>query len=127
MTETKNIANWNTLFLLLGVEDADVQRIRQDNPGASLDQQEEIIKAWLNKGSASWAMLVGALRHKLMERGADANRIAKAYPSKDYNPEDFHYDPILYYDYICVSIIIDTSRVNCTTVYLYEDPSSPSS
>ena len=82
LTETKNIADWNILSLLLGVEDVDVQRIRQDNPGASLDQQKAIIMAWLNKGSASWAMLIGALRHSLINRGADAKRIAKAHPSK---------------------------------------------
>ena len=110
MTETQNIADWNILSLLLGVEDADVKCIRQDNPGASRVQQKEIIMAWLNKGSASWAMLVGALRHNLMKRDADANRIAKAHPSKDYSPEDFHYDLILY---INVSIIMGISRVNC--------------
>ena len=94
MTETQNITEWGILSLLLGVEEADVQRIRQGNPGESLVQQKAIIMAWLNKGSASWAMLVGALRNSLVKRGADANRIAKAYPSKDYNPEDFHYDPM---------------------------------
>ena len=82
LTETENIADWNILSLLLGVEDVDVQRIRQDNPGASLDQQKAIIMAWLNKGSASWAILVSALRDSLIKRGADANRIAKAHPSK---------------------------------------------
>ena len=96
MTETQNIADWNILSLLLGVEDADVQFIRQDNPGASPVQQKEIIMAWLNKGSASWAMLVGALRHDLIKREADANRITKAHPSKDYSPEDFHYDLIYF-------------------------------
>ena len=96
MTETQNIADWNILSLLLGVEDADVRRIRRDNPGASLVQQKEIIMAWLNKGSASWAMLVGALRNSLIKRDTDANRIAKAHPSKDYSPEDFHDNLILY-------------------------------
>ena len=59
-----------------------MQRIRQDNPGASLDQQREITMAWLNKGSASWAILVSALRDSLIKRGADANRMAKACLSK---------------------------------------------
>ena len=81
LRETKNIPDWDTLFFLLGVEDADMQRIKQDNPGASLKQQREVIRVWLNKGSATWAMLVGALRDSLIERGSDADRIAKAHPS----------------------------------------------
>ena len=84
LSETQNIADWSILSLLLGVEDADVQLIRRDNPGASCVQQKEIIMAWLNKGSASWAMLVGALRHNLMKRVTDASRIAKAHPSKGF-------------------------------------------
>ena len=101
LTETQNIADWNILSLLLGVEDADVQRIKQDNPGESLDQQNAIIKAWLNKGSASWAILVAALRDSLIKRGADANRIAKAHPSKSASLCIFH--SIMFRSYILYS------------------------
>ena len=67
-----------------------MKRIKQNNPGASLDQQREVIMVWLNKGSATWAMLVGALRSSLIDRGADANRIAKAHPSKSASLCMFH-------------------------------------
>ena len=82
LKETQNIADWGTLSLLLGIDNADVQRIRQNNPGASFNQQTAIIMAWLNKGKASWAALISALRSDLIGRGADANRIARAHPSK---------------------------------------------
>ena len=68
--------------MLLGVDDAAVKRIKKDNPGEALNQQKAIIMVWLNTGKASWAILVSALRHKLVGRAADGNRIAKAYPSK---------------------------------------------
>ena len=82
LDETHSIAKWSILSMLLGVDDAAVKRIRQDNPGEALDQQKAIIMAWLDTGKASWAILVSALRHKLVGRAADGNKIAKAHPSK---------------------------------------------
>ena len=103
MRETKNISDWDILFLLLGVEDVDVQRIRQDNPGASLKQQRAIIMAWLNTGKASWATLVSALRDRLINREADANRIAKAHPSKSKSTFLCMFHSIMFGSYILYS------------------------
>ena len=82
LNETHSIADWSSLSILLGIDNAAMQRIRQNKPGDALDQQKAIIMAWLNTGKASWAILVGALRHKIVGRAADGDRIAKAYPSK---------------------------------------------
>ena len=103
MTETQNISDWNILSLLLGVKDADVQRIRQDNPEASLDQSKEIITAWLNTGKASWAILVSALRHNFIKREADANRIAKAHPSRSKSTFLYMFHSIMFKSYILYS------------------------
>ena len=81
LTETKNIAQWEVLSMVLGVDDDSIQRIKMNNVGSSLTQQKEIIMAWLNGGNASWASLVRALRSPLINRGADANRIARNHPS----------------------------------------------
>ena len=81
LTETKNIAQWEILSMALGVDDDSIQRIKMNNVGSSLTQQKEIIMAWLNGGNASWANLVKALRNPLINRGADANRIARKHPS----------------------------------------------
>ena len=77
MRATSDVTNWNLLSLLLGVDDADVQRIKQDNTGQAYDQQQGIIKAWLDNGNASWAILVSALRDKMVGKGAIGNIIAK--------------------------------------------------
>ena len=82
LNETKNIADWSILSMMLGVDDAAVRRIRKDNPGEALNQQKAIIMLWLNTGKASWAILVSALREELVGRAADGNRIANAHPSK---------------------------------------------
>ena len=77
MRATGDVTNWNMLSLLLGVDDADVERIKLNNPGQAYDQQQGILKAWLDNGNASWAILVSALRDKMVGRGAIGNTIAK--------------------------------------------------
>ena len=39
---------------------------------------------WLNSGNASWAILVAALRDRLVGLGALANKIAKKHPNPGY-------------------------------------------
>lgn len=77
LSETKDITDWSILSVVLGVSDADLQRIKSDNPGQAFNQQQTIVKAWLNSGKASWASLVNALRHELVNQGGHASRIAK--------------------------------------------------
>ena len=81
MTETDAITNWNVLSILLGISNADKTRIMSDFHGQTHAQQQEFISIWLKNEKASWATLVTALKHQLVNKGAVANIIAKKYPS----------------------------------------------
>ncbi len=80
LRETYKVTNWSTLPLLLGISEEDKSRIMTDNHSAK-DQHQAFIKAWLQKGEASWAILTSALRDPLVDQGDCANAIAKKYPS----------------------------------------------
>ncbi len=71
------------LSSLLGVSRADVERIKENNPGDAYSKEQEIVTAWIDTGNASWAILVSALKDKLVKKAAFANQIAKKYPSKN--------------------------------------------
>ena len=82
MTATKDVADWTILAPLLGVSAATVKRIKAKEL-EPLYQQKEIIEKWLQLGTASWAILVSALRDELVGKVAVADEIAKQHPIKD--------------------------------------------
>ena len=47
-----------------------------------MDVKKAFIKKWLERGTASWAILVSALRDELVKENAIANTIAKDHPKK---------------------------------------------
>ena len=77
---TISITDWRYLALILGLSDADYERIVADNPLNISAQQQAIIKKWLRNGNASWAGLVNALRDELVNEQTLANKIAKEHP-----------------------------------------------
>ena len=83
MDATKDITNWNALALLLGLSPADFDRIVADEHKSS-GQQMGIIRKWIDSGTASWTVLVTALKNDLVGKQAVANIIAKKYPKSEY-------------------------------------------
>ena len=83
MDATVDITNWSTLALLLGLSLADFDRIVANEHEAS-GQQMGIIRKWIDSGTASWAVLVTALKNVLVGKQAVANAIAKKYPKSEY-------------------------------------------
>ena len=66
---------------MLGLSEGDIGNIKHDNQIA-MDMKKAFIKKWLETGTASWAILVTALRHNLMKKNAIADKIAKEHPNK---------------------------------------------
>ena len=81
MQETNSITDWSILPLLLGISNADKIRITQNFAGQAHIQHQKFIEAWIKSENATWATLVGALRHELVKEGACANKITKNHPS----------------------------------------------
>ncbi len=81
MKETQDIAEWGMIPILLGVKDADLQRIKMNHRGEAFTQHQAIVRAWLENGDASWAVLVSALRDGLVRKGGFANTIQRNHPS----------------------------------------------
>ncbi len=81
MVETDTITDWSILAILLGISEADKTRIMKNNPGDAKGQHKAFVKAWLENGEASWAILASALRHQLVKQVACANEIAKNHSS----------------------------------------------
>ena len=77
-----SVTDWYFLALLLGISEADFERIQQDEKMGK-DRQKAIIKQWLQFGNASWAMLVSALRDKVVLQVAIAKNIADSHPSSE--------------------------------------------
>ena len=98
---TDSITDWNYLALLLGISEADLQRIQNDHKESS-HQQKAIVTKWLDSGNASWATLVSALRNKLVGKGALANTIAEKHPKSK---------PVIKYTSRCI-VICDAYAVN---------------
>ncbi len=69
------------LAILLGISDADNGRIMKDNHDSAQKQHQAFVKAWLENGKTYWAILVSALRHKLVKQRDCANEIAKNHSS----------------------------------------------
>ena len=82
MRATHEVADWTILAPLLDIPNETVEHIKIDTQG-SLNQKKAIIQAWLNSGTASWAILVSALRDELAGKVAVADKIAKQHPIKD--------------------------------------------
>ena len=69
--------------LLLDVSQADLDNIKSATHDKQ-KQQKSIVKKWLDSGTASWAVLVNALKDELVRVRAIANGIAKKYPKSKY-------------------------------------------
>ena len=78
---TLEVSDWSQLALLIGVSQAEYDRIVANNRNDVMRQQKQIVISWLNAGKASWAILVAALRDKLVRMAAIANKIAQDHPS----------------------------------------------
>ncbi len=65
----------------MGIPVWEYRNIIKDNPLASA-QTNAIVNAWIQRGEASWATLVRALRDPLVEQLDIANKIAEQHPSK---------------------------------------------
>ncbi len=76
---TATITDWSYLALLLGIDEADYDRIMTDI-ALSSHQRKAIITKWLANGEASWAVLVSALRDELVNKQGLANWIASEHP-----------------------------------------------
>ncbi len=81
--ETMSVTDWYFLALLLGISEADFERIQQDEKMGK-DRQKAIIRQWLQSGNASWAMLVSALRDEVVTQVAIAKNIADNHPSSEW-------------------------------------------
>ena len=81
MKATHKVVDWTILAPLLDIPNETVERIKIDTQG-SLNQQKAIIQTWLDSDTASWAILVSALRDELIRRDAVADEIAKQHPIK---------------------------------------------
>ncbi len=77
--ETLPISDWYFLARLLGVSEADYERIQQDT-STRKEQQRAIIQQWLSQGVASWAVLVSALRDEVVSQTSIADQIAENHP-----------------------------------------------
>ena len=82
MNATREITDWSILAHLLGLSPADFDRIVKGEHKA-LGQQKAIIRKWLDSDTASWAVLVTALKDDLVGKQAVANTIAKKYPKSE--------------------------------------------
>ena len=76
MRYTCSITDWSVLGLLLGLSETDLHKINSD----PVNKHKAIIVTWLNRGSASWATLVGGLRDPLILMNSIANQIAEDHP-----------------------------------------------
>ena len=79
MRYTKDIKDWSVLSLLLGLSERDLHDINIDEQ-TSTEKHKAIIIKWLDRGSASWAQLVGALKDDLIQQVDIANNIATHHP-----------------------------------------------
>ena len=68
---------WSVLALVLGIEDSTFSRIKQKCYIEGESFHKCIVKEWLARGQASWASLVTALKHDLVNRVDIANKITK--------------------------------------------------
>ena len=71
---------WSDLALVLGFSETEAEYIRSDNCRTQ-DQKRDFFKRWLDKGNASWAILVSALRHPQVQGGGFiARKIVEDHP-----------------------------------------------
>ncbi len=66
----------------MGIKRHEYTKIIKDNPGDSDEQTCILVEAWIQRGEASWAKLVRALRDPLVEQLDIAKQIAEQHPSK---------------------------------------------
>ncbi len=80
MREVKPVSDWSMLASYLGIDCAVAQAIRKENRRVYTEIQA-YVKAWLNTGNATWAMLAAALREDLVGKKAVGNAIKAKYRS----------------------------------------------
>ena len=74
-----DILDWNILGCKLGVSEAELYRIRVDEPN-ELSRQKEMFSRWIDSGHASWRGLVDALLYPPLKANRVARDIATRYP-----------------------------------------------
>ncbi len=80
MREVQSITDWSMLTLFLGIDHGKVKAIRKENR-RTYSEVQAYVKAWLNTGDATWAMLAAALRQDLVGKKAVGNAIKAKYRS----------------------------------------------
>ena len=80
MRYTNNITDWSVLGLLLGLSEPDLRNINSD----PVNKHKAFVTTWLDRGSASWAILVSGLKDPLIRMNEIANKIAKDHPKVNY-------------------------------------------
>ena len=76
-----DIVDWNILGCKLGVSEAELYRIRVDEPN-ELSRQKEMFSRWIDSGHASWRGLVDALLYPPLKANRVARDIATRHPVK---------------------------------------------
>ncbi len=79
MSSTASVNDWSVLALVLGLTDKELKECHKDPTD---NKHKAIIRIWLEKGKASWASLVSALKHTLVRQISLADEIAKGNPAK---------------------------------------------
>ena len=77
MEATTDINDWLIFGVVLKLDIAKVQKVvaQQENPHL------DIIRLWIDSGTASWASLVSALRNNLVDKPKIAKQIATEHPN----------------------------------------------
>ena len=79
MEATVTICNWSILGLNLGVPQYEIDIIKKQYDSVR-DQQQYILSYWIDKGDASWAVLVQALCSPLVNKVGLSREIAENHP-----------------------------------------------
>ena len=81
MEATIRVSNWSPLGLVLGVPQHEIAKIEEQYRNVK-NQQQHILSYWIDKGDASWAVLVQALCSPLVNKVGLSREIAENHPCK---------------------------------------------
>ena len=80
LREVQSVTDWSMLSLFLGINHDKAQAIKKENR-RTYSEVQAYVRAWLNTGDATWAMLAAALREDLVGKKAVGNAIKAKYKS----------------------------------------------
>ena len=75
----KEITDWSTLALILGIKQSVSERIKRDGYD-EMDRIKKMVMEWLDSGTASWNGLVLALNNPLVKRNDLAKKLSEEHP-----------------------------------------------